>query len=122
MTNSHFLVRAQSMTSLVRIHAKPELVVPALTNALSDPNRTVHFFACGSLALFQRNAQHHDYNGNDLFHSYASSMMRVSKRRRPARSCCDGCMIPKTLQNLSPSRAARISQLRSGGSPSSSVP
>jgi HEAT repeats len=49
-TNAHFLVRAESLEALVRVQAKPELVVAALTNALSDSNGTVRFVACGCLA------------------------------------------------------------------------
>ena len=56
-TNSHFLVRAESLNALARIQAKPEVAVPALTRALSDPNGTVRFVACNSLALLRTDAQ-----------------------------------------------------------------
>jgi len=56
-TNSHSLVRCESLAALVRITTKPELVVPALTNALSDPNSTVRFVACNSLARLGETAK-----------------------------------------------------------------
>ena len=51
-TNRHFLVRGESLDAFVRIHAEPEVAVPALTRALNDPNYTVRFVACNSLSQF----------------------------------------------------------------------
>ena len=56
-TNSHFLVRAESLGALVRVQAEPEAMVPVLTRALHDPNGTVRFVACNSLADLRGDAR-----------------------------------------------------------------
>src|SRR5437879_2920486 len=56
-TNSHFLVRADSLYALSCVRAEPQLAVPVLTKALRDPNRTVRFVACVALAKLGEEAK-----------------------------------------------------------------
>ena len=49
MADTNTLVRCDTLLALADFHAEPELVVPALTNALNDPNGKVRLFACMAL-------------------------------------------------------------------------
>jgi len=49
-TNSHFLVRAESLYALACVRAEPQVAVPVLTEALHDSNRTVQHVTCVALA------------------------------------------------------------------------
>jgi HEAT repeats len=51
------MVRASAVWSLGAIHSEPEIVAPAMTTLLRDPNRTIRFFAAKSLEKFGTNAQ-----------------------------------------------------------------
>ena len=55
-TNTGYTSRT-AIFALGRIHAEPELVVPALTKFLSDPDRDVRANAISSLALFGSDAK-----------------------------------------------------------------
>ena len=44
------LVRCDALLALGKFRAEPELVVPALTKSLNDPNPKVRLFACMALA------------------------------------------------------------------------
>ena len=57
-TNSDFIVRAESLYALVRLHTEDDVAVPALTKALHDPNGSVRFVACGSLSQLGEGAKH----------------------------------------------------------------
>ena len=50
MADTNILVRCDTLLALGKFHAEPQLVVPALTNALNDPNGKVRLFACMALA------------------------------------------------------------------------
>jgi HEAT repeat protein len=49
MADTNTLVRCDTLLALADFHAEPELVVPALTNALNDPDGKVRLFACMAL-------------------------------------------------------------------------
>ena len=49
MSDSNILVRCDTLLALGRLNSQPDLVVPALTNAFSDPVPKVRMFACMAL-------------------------------------------------------------------------
>jgi HEAT repeat protein len=49
MADTNTLVRCDTLMALADFHAEPQLVVPALTNALGDSDARVRLFACTAL-------------------------------------------------------------------------
>lgn len=45
------LVRCDTLLALGKMHAEPDLIMPALTNALNDPVPKVRMFACMALGM-----------------------------------------------------------------------
>jgi HEAT repeat protein len=56
-TNTYLATRCNAISALAKIHAEPELVVPALTKFLKDPDRRVRAITITSLALFGSDAK-----------------------------------------------------------------
>jgi HEAT repeat protein len=56
-TNTYPPTRCNAISALGKIHAEPELVVPALTKSLKDPDREVRVSSIRSLELFGSDAK-----------------------------------------------------------------
>jgi hypothetical protein len=91
-TNTYYTGRT-AIFALGRIHAEPELVVPALTELLKDPNRDVRVSTISSLELF----------GSDAKPAVAALVQSLNDQDPLVRK-----LVQSALQKIDPETAAKV--------------